>query len=66
MTPRSPYDGKPFYCSLCAAGYDEYMACEEVDCQLESESNARLRQVKKQVEDENKADTRHPDQHHQA
>lgn len=45
MTRRSPRDGRPFYCSLCGAGYGEYMACEEPDCELESEASAKSRQT---------------------
>lgn len=41
---RTPYDGKPYYCSLCGLGYSEMLACEEPDCQPESEETAKLRQ----------------------
>jgi hypothetical protein len=40
---RTPTDGKPFYCALCGLGWGEFMACEEVDCRLESEAEASLR-----------------------
>jgi hypothetical protein len=37
---RSPYDGKPFYCKACGAGFGEYIACEMPDCLLESVADA--------------------------
>lgn len=40
---HSPYDGRPFYCSKCGAGWDEYGACEMPDCELESEKEAQER-----------------------
>ena len=40
---RKPTDGKPFYCKLCGCGFDEYLACEMPDCQLESERVAKKR-----------------------
>jgi hypothetical protein len=47
MTERTPYDGKPFYCSTCGMGLSEYMACEDGDCQLEGEAIATARQERK-------------------
>lgn len=44
---RDPHDGKPFYCALCGAGWNEYGACEEPDCKLESEAVATLRAQRK-------------------
>lgn len=44
MTQRDPYDGQPFYCEVCGFGFDEFMACEEPDCVLESVETAQLRQ----------------------
>lgn len=35
--------GKPYYCKICGLGMGEYMACEEPDCELESERDAQLR-----------------------
>jgi hypothetical protein len=43
MTDRSPYDGKPFYCAVCGAGFGEFMACEAPDCIIESWEAARNR-----------------------
>ena len=43
MDDRTPYDGKPYYCALCGAGFGEYMACEMPDCELESEQEAQDR-----------------------
>lgn len=40
---RTPHDGKPYYCRLCGAGYFEFMACEDEDCLLEDEADARQR-----------------------
>lgn len=44
MEDRNPWDGKPFYCIICAMGLGEFMACEEPDCRLESEERAKERQ----------------------
>lgn len=38
--------GKPYYCKLCGVGMGEYMACEEPDCELESEETAQVRLTK--------------------
>lgn len=38
-------NGKPYYCALCGLGGGEYAACEEGDCQLESEDIAKARAV---------------------
>jgi hypothetical protein len=45
-----PYDGKPFYCTVCGAGWGEYMACERPECELESAWESRQRQVRHQRE----------------
>ena len=37
---RTPTDGKPFYCAYCGAGWNEYGACDDVLCQLESKAAA--------------------------
>lgn len=42
---RSPYDGDPFYCTTCRLGFNEYGACEEVGCQLESKKVSRQRKA---------------------
>lgn len=42
---RTPNDGKPFYCAICGAGWNEYGACERVDCRLESQEDAELRET---------------------
>jgi len=44
---RDPYDGEPFYCVTCSAGYGEYAACEDVACQLESKAAAEARKAKR-------------------
>ena len=41
---RNPHDGRPYYCVLCGVGYGEFLACEEPDCRLESDKQARERQ----------------------
>lgn len=41
---KTPYDGTPFYCKTCGAGYAEYGSCEEINCQLESVVEAKARQ----------------------
>lgn len=46
MKPRKPTDGKPFYCTLCGAGYAKYLACEEPICRLESAQAAEDRAVR--------------------
>lgn len=43
---RNPNDGRPFYCKTCGLGYAEYLACDALACQLEDESEAKLRQVR--------------------
>jgi len=40
---RDSKDGKPFYCKLCGLGFQEMMACEESDCELETEDDAMKR-----------------------
>ena len=42
---RDPKDGKPFYCAVCGAGWNEYGACESVACQLEPSWEAAARHV---------------------
>lgn len=39
----APYNGLPYYCKICNMGFDEYIACELTDCELESEEDARSR-----------------------
>lgn len=41
--PRGPWNGRPFYCTLCGAGFGEYIACEMPDCRLESAEEAEER-----------------------
>jgi hypothetical protein len=36
-------DGEPFYCKLCGMGWNEFGACEEPDCELESKEEAMKR-----------------------
>lgn len=36
-------NGKPYYCEVCGLGFDEYMACEEPHCKLESDEQAETR-----------------------
>lgn len=38
--PRSPFDGRPYYCTTCHFGWGEYLACEEPGCRLEGEAVA--------------------------
>lgn len=40
---RDSKDGKPFYCKLCGMGWQEFGACEEPDCELESDEEALKR-----------------------
>lgn len=40
---RDSKDGKPFYCKTCGLGWHEFMACEEGDCEIESEEDAMKR-----------------------
>lgn len=40
---RDSTDGKPFYCTFCGSGFNEYGACEEVNCTLESAEEAKKR-----------------------
>lgn len=32
---RTPFDGQSYYCEICGLGFQEWGACEEVECQLE-------------------------------
>ena len=41
----TPTNGKPFYCIKCNMGFQEYMACELPDCELESKASAEARQL---------------------
>ena len=43
MSERTPYDGQPYYCATCGCGLGEFMACEEVDCLLETKEAAVAR-----------------------
>jgi len=45
MKERTPHDGRPYYCDECGLGIGEWMACEFIDCRLESEAEAKARQV---------------------
>ena len=47
---RSPYNGKPYYCDKCGAGFGEYMACEMPDCTLETEQIAQDRREQRLIE----------------
>jgi hypothetical protein len=40
----TPNNGRPFYCATCGAGFGEFLACEEPDCQLETARQAKTRQ----------------------
>lgn len=40
---RDSKDGKPFYCNTCGLGFEEFLACEEAECRLESDENALKR-----------------------
>lgn len=42
---RTPTDGMPYYCKTCGLGWNEYGACEEVDCELESSEEALSRSI---------------------
>lgn len=44
---RKSTDGRPYYCVICGCGFDEYIACEEPDCQLEREEAAKSRKIKR-------------------
>jgi hypothetical protein len=43
VTERDPYDGRPYYCALCGAGYGEFIVCEMPDCKLETVKAAEKR-----------------------
>lgn len=40
---RNPQDGEPYYCTFCGAGWNEYGACEDVRCVLETKVQALTR-----------------------
>lgn len=48
LPPRRPpwATGEPFYCALCHCGFEEYAACEEPDCELETKEIAEARKRK--------------------
>ena len=39
----TPTNGRPYYCRYCGAGFGEFLACEEPDCELESKEDAAKR-----------------------
>lgn len=39
----SPNDGKPYYCKVCGLGFAEFLACEDVECELEDDFIAQDR-----------------------
>ena len=41
----TPTNGRPYYCVKCGLGFQEYMACELPDCELESEASAEVRKL---------------------
>lgn len=44
MVDTKPWlNGKPYYCKTCGCGGAEVAACEETDCQMETEDEAILR-----------------------
>ena len=46
MTLRTPYDGAPYYCTVCGAGFYEFMACERTECEREGVKDAERRRDK--------------------
>lgn len=42
---RTTTDGQPYYCTFCGMGWNEYGACEDVRCVLESTVEAQKRFV---------------------
>lgn len=40
---RTSTDGEPFYCTFCGSGWNEYGACEDVRCTLETKDEAMKR-----------------------
>jgi hypothetical protein len=42
---RTLTDGLPYYCKTCGAGWNEYGACEDVACELESSADALARAI---------------------
>lgn len=40
---RDSTDGQPFYCTFCGSGWNEYLACEDVRCELETTKDATAR-----------------------
>jgi len=49
MTLRTPYDGAPYYCVACGAGFYEFIHCERPDCDREDVSAAKRRQEKQRA-----------------
>ncbi len=46
MTLRTPYDGAPYYCITCGAGFYEFVNCEQADCEREDVREAERRRDK--------------------
>lgn len=46
MANRHHLDGEPFYCTFCGSGFNEYGACEDVRCKLETKETAMKRKRK--------------------
>lgn len=42
---RTTTDGLPYYCKACGLGWNEYGACEELECELESAETALARSI---------------------
>lgn len=43
MTLRTPYDGAPYYCATCGAGFYEMAKCDRPDCDREDVTEAERR-----------------------
>lgn len=43
---RGPFDGQPFYCTTCRAGFGEFLKCGNAGCALESQETAQARMAR--------------------
>lgn len=43
MTLRTPYDGAPYYCAVCGAGFYKLLNCDRPDCEREDVREAERR-----------------------
>lgn len=43
LAKHTHVDGKPYFCKMCGAHFDEYLACDHGQCELEDYQTAQER-----------------------